>query len=156
MFIYIAMQCTKGRVYMPCGPRIQPTCGFDIDSNINDEDCEEGCFCPKGFLMHEDKCILQEECPCRLRGKLFQPGASVAKDCNTCTCTSGKWICTQIQCSARCAIIGDPHYTTFDGKHYDFMGKCKYYLLKGENYSIESENVPCSGAISEVSAFLYE
>ncbi|XP_043682227.1 hemocytin isoform X2 [Vespula pensylvanica] len=147
------MQCTKGRVYMPCGPRTQPSCGFDIDSNINDEDCEEGCFCPKGFLMHEDKCILQEECPCRLRGKLFQPGASVAKDCNTCTCTSGKWICTQIQCSARCAIIGDPHYTTFDGKHYDFMGKCKYYLLKGENYSIESENVPCSGAISEYLGF---
>jgi len=30
------------------------------------------------------------------------------------------------------------------------MGKCKYYLMKGDNYTIESENVPCSGAISEV------
>ncbi|XP_015177061.1 PREDICTED: hemocytin [Polistes dominula] len=148
-----SMQCTKGRIYMPCGPKAQPSCGSDIEFNINDADCEEGCFCPKGTLMHEDKCVPQEECPCRLRGKLFHPGASVAKDCNTCTCTSGKWICTQVQCSARCAIIGDPHYTTFDGKHYDFMGKCKYYLLKGEDYSIESKNVACSGAISESLGF---
>ncbi|KAK2585761.1 hypothetical protein KPH14_010370 [Odynerus spinipes] len=148
------MRCTKGRVYMACGPKVQSSCGSYVDTDINDADCEEGCFCPEGTLMHEDKCIPQEECPCRLRGKLFQPGTSVAKGCNTCTCTYGKWVCTEIQCSARCAIIGDPHYTTFDGKHYDFMGKCKYYLLKGENYSIESENVACSGAISEAMGFV--
>lgn len=33
---------------------------------------------------------------------------------------------------------------------YDFMGKCSYYLMKGSNYSVEAENVPCSGAVSEV------
>jgi hypothetical protein len=32
------------------------------------------------------------------------------------------------------------------------MGKCSYYLMKGDNYSIEAENVPCSGAISQVSS----
>jgi len=30
------------------------------------------------------------------------------------------------------------------------MGKCSYYLMKGDNYSIEAENVACAGAISEV------
>lgn len=31
------------------------------------------------------------------------------------------------------------------------MGKCSYYLMKDLNYTIEAENVPCAGAISEVS-----
>lgn len=30
------------------------------------------------------------------------------------------------------------------------MGKCTYYLVKGDNYTIEGENVACPGAISEV------
>ncbi|XP_031828807.2 hemolectin [Nomia melanderi] len=143
------MVCNNGRVYMPCGPTTELSCWSGLERKLNVDNCEEGCFCPEGTVAHEGKCVNLEECPCRLRGKLFPPGKSVQKDCNTCTCSSGKWICTQVRCSARCAVIGDPHYTTFDGKHYDFMGKCKYYLMKGDDYAIEGENVPCSGAITE-------
>nr|XP_034190302.1 hemocytin [Osmia lignaria] len=143
------MMCNNGRVYMSCGPKTESSCWTGVERKLNVDDCEEGCFCPEGTVAHEGRCVYPDECPCRLRGKLFQPGKSVQKDCNTCTCSSGKWLCTQVQCGARCAVVGDPHYTTFDGKHYDFMGKCKYYLMKDDDYSIESENVPCSGAISE-------
>lgn len=65
------------------------------------------------------------------------------------TCKSGKWKCTDEQCGARCGAIGDPHYQTFDGKRFDFMGQCSYYLLKTAKLSIEAENVACSGSISE-------
>ncbi|KOX75564.1 Hemocytin [Melipona quadrifasciata] len=143
------MTCSNGRVYMPCGPKVESSCWTEEEKKLNTEDCEEGCFCPEGTVAYEGRCVQPDECPCKLRAKLFQPGNSVQKDCNTCTCSSGKWICTQARCSARCAVVGDPHYVTFDGKHYDFMGKCKYYLMKGDDYSIEGENVPCSGAISE-------
>lgn len=136
---------------MSCGPKTHPSCGTELTSKTDsDSDCEEGCFCPSGSVLHDGQCISPEECPCRLRGKFFKPGTSVAKVCNTCTCSLGKWICTETRCKARCSIVGDPHYTTFDGRRFDFMGHCSYYLMKGANYSIEVENAACSGAISEV------
>lgn len=62
----------------------------------------------------------------------------------------------KVSCGARCSAIGDPHYTTFDGKRYDFMGQCSYYLVKHEDFTIEAENVACAGAISQVCVTIFK
>ncbi|XP_046389468.1 hemocytin isoform X2 [Ischnura elegans] len=151
------MHCADGKVYSTCGPTMQLTCGSAVESAVSPLAkpvfCVEGCFCPEGTLAHNGKCIQPSECPCQLRGKLFAPGDTVPSDCNTCRCESGKWSCTQAKCGARCSSIGDPHYVTFDGRHYNFMGKCSYHLVKGDNFSIEAENVACAGSISEAMNF---
>lgn len=95
------MKCAGGKVYRTCGPsQGQAVCGQlneKLSDNIDDDRCVEGCYCPDGLVLHEQKCIRHEQCPCRLRGKYFEPGTQVPKDCNTCTCQKGQWICTQVR-----------------------------------------------------------
>ncbi|KAH8249445.1 hypothetical protein KR032_009614, partial [Drosophila birchii] len=137
------ISCSGGRIYQTCGPQSQPSC--ETSGVMDPNQCFEGCFCPSGTLQYKDTCISQKMCPCELRGREFQPGETHQKECNTCTCQAGKWECTQEKCSKRCTAFGDPHYRTFDGRTYDFQGRCLYYLLKTSTLSVEGENVKCSG-----------
>ena len=49
-----------------------------------------------------------------------------------------------------CSALGDPHYMTFDGKYYDFMGKCKYVLAKDtdDNFKILVQNKKCGNEVT--------
>ena len=33
-------------------------------------------------------------------------------------------------------VSWDPHFRTLDGKHFDFMGQCSYYLMKTKDTTI--------------------
>ncbi|KAK4875849.1 hypothetical protein RN001_012271 [Aquatica leii] len=141
-------KCSGGKVYMPCGPPGgQPVCGGLSENLVPNPECEEGCYCPEGTAFHKNTCIPIESCPCMNNFKEYTNGESIQKDCNTCTCRKGKWTCTDKTCGARCSIIGDPHYVTFDGARYDFVGTCSYYLLKHNNFTIEAKNSPCLSSL---------
>ncbi|KAJ8313790.1 hypothetical protein KUTeg_008351 [Tegillarca granosa] len=61
----------------------------------------------------------------------------------TSTCKNAQWECTKKRCDSTCSATGDPHYMTFDGFRYNFMGTCSYYMIKSDNFDVIADNIKC-------------
>ncbi|KAF4790038.1 Mucin-2 [Turdus rufiventris] len=96
--------------------------------------------------ISEKGCIPVSQCYCKLGGKTYAPGESISKECEECTCNSGRWTCKDLDCPGTCSVEGGSHISTFDGKKYTFHGDCYYVLAKdtaNESYALLAELVPC-------------
>ncbi|NXN54463.1 OTOG protein, partial [Rynchops niger] len=114
-----------------------------IDSKLP---CIDGCYCPDGLIYENELCVKPMDCPCDYHGSFFEMGSVVYEDCNNCTCTGGKWVCTNLTCPAECSVSGDIHFMTFDGRKYTFQATCQYILAKSRTsgmFTISLQNAPC-------------
>ncbi|XP_036400140.1 mucin-5B-like [Megalops cyprinoides] len=150
--------CTAPMVYFDCskaaagvkGSECQKSCQT-LDMACISTECVSGCVCPAGLVSDgKGGCIKEELCPCVHNGVPYQPGDTIKVDCNTCTCKDRKWQCTTNQCHGTCAIYGDGHYITFDGKRFTFNGDCEYTLTQdycsndvNGTFRVITENIPC-------------
>uniref|UniRef100_A0A8C5R8G6 VWFD domain-containing protein n=1 Tax=Leptobrachium leishanense TaxID=445787 RepID=A0A8C5R8G6_9ANUR len=108
----ITCNCTKGKLYCTSPTR-------------------KGCACPPGLVWNDKgDCIEETQCPCIHNGILYEPGEQIRIQCNTCTCSNRRWMCTKKACLATCIVYGDGHYITFDAKTYNFNGDCQYTLVQ--------------------------
>ncbi|KAM9763720.1 mucin-5AC-like [Dama dama] len=152
--------CVPPMVYFDCrnatpgasGAGCQKSCQT-LDMDCYSPKCEPGCVCPDGLVASGDGgCVPVSDCPCVHNEASYQPGQTIRIGCNTCTCRSRTWQCTDQPCLATCAVYGDGHYLTFDGRDYSFSGDCEYTLLQDhcggnssaqDSFRVITENVPC-------------
>ncbi|XP_003781570.1 otogelin [Otolemur garnettii] len=143
-----------------CPASCQPRASC-VDSEIA---CVDGCYCPNGLIFEDGGCVAPAECPCEFHGTLYPPGSVVKEDCNACTCTAGKWVCSTAVCPAECSVTGDIHFTTFDGRRYTFPATCQYILAKSRSsgtFTVTLQNAPCGlnqdgACVQSVSVILHQ
>lgn len=126
---------TKNEEFTTCEPVEPMTCkNMHYYQPSSQKDCVPGCVCKKGYVLDVvlKKCVLPNDCSCHHGGRSYNDGEKIQEDCNSCTCKSGKWDCEKSKCPLVCSSWGDSHFTTFDGKDFDFQGVCNYVLAKGD------------------------
>ncbi|KAL9966350.1 hypothetical protein ACROYT_G024405 [Oculina patagonica] len=138
--------CPKTLEFTECGSSCPPTCQIKKRNYICPQRCLDGCRCGNGTVFDGQRCVAVQQCPCLHNKKHFAPNSVIKRDCNNCTCTNGRWVCTTLQCPGVCSATGDPHYITFDGLQFSFMGKCQYILAKdciNNSFTVLVDNVEC-------------
>uniref|UniRef100_H2ZP84 VWFD domain-containing protein n=1 Tax=Ciona savignyi TaxID=51511 RepID=H2ZP84_CIOSA len=125
--------CDGGKIYSECGSACPVTCeNPDMTQECSSNVCVDGCHCPIGTVYDTttNTCVTRDNCPCTKAGDVYQHGDVIKQDCNNCTCSGGRWNCTDAPCPALCSVIGEDHYVTFDGRRYQFAGGCEYVLVQ--------------------------
>ncbi|XP_052338992.1 mucin-5AC-like isoform X45 [Oncorhynchus keta] len=100
--------CPATKVYMPCGPAVEPTCNTRYNEKyLNNQTqminkTKEGCFCPSKtvlFSTYSDTCVVS--CGCTgPDGNPQMPGDTWESGCQQCTCDMDSVIvqCQPITC----------------------------------------------------------
>ncbi|XP_028285469.1 zonadhesin, like isoform X2 [Parambassis ranga] len=143
--------CPPNSEYLECGPACIPTCK-EPSANCSGS-CISGCFCKPGFVFKGQRCVPLETCGCLDdQNNYYEPGEIVFGDGCTklCRCAGNYTLeCVDNSCdpteecrevngvagcypkgTSTCIASGDPHYTTFDKRTYNFMGNCSYLMSK--------------------------
>jgi len=146
-------QCGENEEFVECKYARPLTC-FTMHLPLGDQEkpehCQSGCQCKEGYVLDEttNQCVARDACPCFYGGRSYAENEEMRKDCNTCTCSGGKWTCTEKVCRGECNAYGATHITTFDGHYYKFGQACEYVLAQSTesspvDFQVTVTNVPC-------------
>ncbi|KAK3603587.1 hypothetical protein CHS0354_017302 [Potamilus streckersoni] len=96
-----AIQCENGLQYNPCGSPCPQNCrnvGQEPEPSCEATGCDEGCFCPQGYVHMEGGCHPADKCSCTYNGMEYPPGTSMMVNCQNCTCMNAAFECSGEKC----------------------------------------------------------
>uniref|UniRef100_A0A8C8RYE6 Uncharacterized protein n=1 Tax=Pelusios castaneus TaxID=367368 RepID=A0A8C8RYE6_9SAUR len=153
-FFLSELSCPPNSHYELCGPSCPVSCTHPPVPSHCRTPCQEGCQCDPGFVLSGTYCVPREQCGCthngryHLAGESFWEGencqslcrcdgSSHTVQCISSTCAPGQFCgirkgiygCHE-QTNSVCWVSGLSHYTTFDGKRFDFQGTCRYVFAE--------------------------
>nr|XP_044991376.1 mucin-5B [Jaculus jaculus] len=126
-------KCPLNLQQQECGTPCADTCSNPQRSQLCEDHCMDGCFCPPGTVLDDvthTGCLPLDQCPCTHGGRTYAPGASFSTSCRSCTCSGGLWQCQDLPCPGTCSVQGGSHIFTYDEKLYEVHGDCNYILSK--------------------------
>ncbi|XP_040421957.1 von Willebrand factor isoform X2 [Cygnus olor] len=140
-------RCPVGMEYKECVSPCAKTCQSLNINEVCHGQCVDGCSCPEGKLLDGEHCIESSDCSCIHSGRHYPPGFTISRDCNSCICRRGIWICSNGECPGECSVTGQSHFKTFDNKYFTFSGICQYLFAKDcveNSFSVIIETVQCA------------
>uniref|UniRef100_A0A8C2M0S6 Mucin-2 n=1 Tax=Cricetulus griseus TaxID=10029 RepID=A0A8C2M0S6_CRIGR len=126
-------ECPFNMEHHECSSPCVDTCSNPQRSQLCEDHCVDGCFCPPGTVLDDIKhlgCLPLEQCHCTHGGHTYAPGESFNTSCSSCTCFGGLWQCQDLPCPGTCSVQGGSHIFTYDEKLYNVHGDCGYILSK--------------------------
>ncbi|XP_045081914.1 LOW QUALITY PROTEIN: IgGFc-binding protein-like [Coregonus clupeaformis] len=133
-------QCDDGFVFDGGKCVLLENCGCVVDGHyymsgqsVMLANCSGTCSCASGvFTCKNSQCKEGQKCGLK-NGVLGCYSTDPCEDTEcrekeNCVVENNKAVCVA-QSKAYCWLFGDPHYTTFDGQPFSFMGTCSYILV---------------------------
>ncbi|CAH2319093.1 otogelin [Pelobates cultripes] len=152
----VIKECPENEIFSDCslgyGTSCEPSCEFlaVLDQGCGAE-CTPGCICKHGLLRGSDgNCIPLNECPCIHGDDVYNPGETLASDCNTCTCENGKFSCTTNPCNKVCNAYAGSQFFLFDNIWKTYTTRdCPVVLVQSREDAVPNFRVIMQNVRSE-------